>query len=316
MNRTMGRACDLLAIGDPCADLVFRTERLPAWDDKARGEALGLFGGGTEANAACVAARLGWRSALFGQTGDDLHADFIRRDLAGHGVMLQHLRRCAGSASSLAIVAVSPQGERSVVWLPPGGALPADAAATRPLLDAALADSRWAYTMPYAAEPLADLAVRTARSGTRLAIDLEREGVLSLDSRLPTLLLHCDIAFLNRSGFEAATGTAPDAASLKALCRMARAHTVVVTLGADGAMAADRDEGFATQAACPAAVVDATGAGDTFNASFLVARDRGALLGSALAQACRAASRSVAVWGARGALATFQPADAGRDNLP
>jgi ribokinase/sulfofructose kinase len=303
------RPLDLLALGDPCVDLVYLAPRLPGWDDKTRGAMLGLFGGGTEANAACNAARLGWRCALFGRTGDDLHADFIHRELAQHGVQLQHLARQARGSSSLAAVAVSAQGERSVVWLPPAGDEDApDRGAER---RDALARSRWAYTMPYDAEALAMLARETEAAGTRLAIDVEREGTRAVAGGLGRLLQLADLVFLNQGGFEAATGLAPDGETLLGLCRGGRARTIVVTLGAEGALAADRAEGTAQAAAWPAEVVDTTGAGDTFNATFLVARDRGAALAAALQQACRAAARTVSAFGARGALATLSAADAG-----
>jgi len=310
------RPLDLLALGDPCVDLVFRAERLPAWDDKARGTLLGLYGGGTEANAACTAARLGWRCALFGRTGGDLHAEFIRHELALHGVDLGHLRRSERGSSSVALVAVSPEGERSLVWLPPSDGA-TDAPFTRQPADrgderrAALARSRWAYTMPYDPNALATLARETLAAGTRLAIDIEREGAAATPGGLAALLQHADLAFMNRGGFETATGGAPTPAALQALCHGGRARTVVVTLGAGGALAADRDEGVAEAAAVATAVLDTTGAGDTFNASFLVARDRGAPLALALQQACRAAARTVAAVGARGALACFHAADAG-----
>lgn len=306
----MTRPLDLLAIGDPCLDLVFEADRLPGWDDKIRGEPLGQFGGGTEANAACTAARLGWRSALWGRVGDDAQADAIRDDLAIHGVRLDHLRRVPGTASSTALVALSPQGERSVVWLPPGE----DAADEAPDPDAALASAGWAYTMPYAGAALVDWGLRSARCGTRLAIDVEREGALRMNLDLAALMNFCDLLFLNRSGFEALAGTPPEGAALQrlqALCRTSRARTVVVTLGAQGAMAADRDEGLSQQPAEPVPVLDVTGAGDSFNATFLVARDRGARLGLALAQACRSAALCVATRGARGALHRLQPQDAG-----
>jgi len=318
---------DLLALGDPCVDIVLRAERLPLWDDKCVGESLGLFGGGTEANVACAAAGLGWRSALFGRIGDDLHGDFILRDLQRHGVHTGLLQRAPGVRSSMAIVAVSTQGERSVIWLPPGDA--AGSRADQPdgaqhdarhearqdtrhdtrhdardteRLDA-LAASRWVYTMPYAASALPLLAAQAAANGTRIAIDVEREGARR-SAGIAALLADCDVAFFNRGGFEAAAGQPPSTALLHTLCRSARARSVVVTLGADGAMAADRDDGVAHVPAAPVPrVVDATGAGDCFNATWLVARDVGLPLAAALAQAARAAAQVVSRLGARSGLA-------------
>lgn len=66
-------------------------------------------------------------------------------------------------------------------------------------------------------------------------------------------------------------------------------------------MAVDRF-GFAKQPAFARPVVDTTGAGDTFNAAFLVATIEGQTLHSALRFACAAASCTVAAVGARASL--------------
>lgn len=303
------KTLDLLCIGDPCADLVLGAERLPGWDDKAVGTMQGLFGGGTEANVACAAAHLGWRSALLGRVGADLHAEFIVRDLRGHGVRLDHLVRHGQGHSSVAVVAVSPAGERTVIWMPARGLPEIDDTRRK----AAMAAARWIYTMPYAADQLPTLARQADTAGARVAIDIERESARGA-GRLAQLLKHCDVALMNASGYEAAQGEPPQAAALATLCREYRARTVVVTLGAQGAMAADRDEGFARCSAVPVAeVVDTTGAGDAFNAAFLVARDRGATLTAALQQASGIAAHIVASLGAR--TAWFGPALAPRNTV-
>lgn len=121
-----------------------------------------------------------------------------------------------------------------------------------------------------------------------------------------------DLVFLNQGGFEAAAGQAADAGLLQAaLCRQGRARIVVVTPGAGGALAAERDEGIAHPAARPAEVVDSTGAGETCNTTLLVARDRGAALATALQLACRSAACPEGTFGAPGALADLAAADAG-----
>jgi sugar/nucleoside kinase (ribokinase family) len=181
--------------------------------------------------------------------------------------------------------------------------VPMPAAARAPeQLEAALQCSRIAYTMPYDEAELAALGEAARRSGAQLAIDVEREGAKK-PGELQRLLQHCDIAFMNETGFTTAMGSAPSVEGLRALHAGARAHTVVVTVGARGAIAVDK-HGVAIQPAFQAKVVDTTGAGDTFNAAFLTARCLGLDLNQALEFGCAAASKTVAVIGARSGLPT------------
>jgi len=293
----MNKTIDLLAIGDPCADVVIHADRVPVWDDKCIGSPAGLYGGGTEANVACAASRLGLATAVFGQVGDDSHAAFLLDDFTRFGVDNSLMVRRSRTASATAIILVSPQGERALVWVP----MPTAPRAPEQL-EAALQRSRIAYTMPYDEADLAALGEAAHRSGTQLAIDVEREGA-KRPGALQRLLQHCDIAFMNETGFSTATGSAPSVEGLRALHAGGRAHTIVVTVGARGAIAIDR-HGVAEQPAFPAKVVDTTGAGDTFNAAFLTARCLELDLNQALAFGCAAASKTVAVIGARSGLPT------------
>jgi sugar/nucleoside kinase (ribokinase family) len=68
-----------------------------------------------------------------------------------------------------------------------------------------------------------------------------------------------------------------------------RAATLVVKTGARGAIGI-QDGHRRECAAPPATIFDTTGAGDSFNAGYLLARSRGAGLGDSLAAGCHAAS--------------------------
>jgi sugar/nucleoside kinase (ribokinase family) len=108
---------------------------------------------------------------------------------------------------------------------------------------------------------------------------------------------HADLVFFNESGFLAAVGEAPNEESLRRV-QHAGPQKVVVTLGAGGAMAVDGDS-FARQSAFAATVADTTGAGDTFNAAFMVGWMDGLPLQQILRFACAAASCAVTAVGAR-----------------
>ena len=292
------RTHDLLTLGNPCADIVLRAQRIPGWDDKALGRPVGVFAGGTESNVACAAAQLGLRTAVFGEVGDDAHADFLVWEFQRHGVSTTHLAHRPSSASAMTVILVSDSGERSVVYVP----MPGSAASDRPDLQAALAGCRTVYTMPYDVDEFERVAEAAHALGTEVAIDVERE-VARNPAHLRRLLQHCDIAFLNESGFTAGTGQAPSTEGLQALLATSGCRTLVLTLGARGAMAADA-RGAAFEPAYPATVVDTTGAGDSFNAAYLAARLRWSSLRQCLAFACAAASCTIGAMGARTALPT------------
>jgi sugar/nucleoside kinase (ribokinase family) len=297
------RGIDLLAVGSPCVDLVIGTRRLPRWDDKALGRALGVYAGGTESNVACAASRLGWRSAVFGEVGDDPHAQLLIDDFHLHGVSTAHLAQRRATASAMTTVFVSGGGERAIVYVPMKRRREA-ASELRPGFIDALADSRCVYTMPYDAEAFAQLSAAARAVGTRVAIDVERE-VAGDPATLAALLAGSDVAFFNESGFLSASGRIPSREALGDMLAAGGPRVIVVSLGARGAIAASADD-WAVQPAWPVRVIDTTGAGDSFNAAFLVARRRWRSLATCLAFACAAASRTVQAVGARSGLATPQ----------
>ena len=286
------RRWDLLAFGDPCADVVVAVPEVPRLGEKVLGRSLGVFAGGTTANTACAFAKLGRSAAVCGRVGDDGYATLLRASLYGFGVDTEYLHTEPNSASASVIALVSPSGERSIVYMPmPPRGLQAET------LAAAARQARVFYAMPYDLGEFV-AASRIARdNGALVAIDLEA-AVAPDREAMQQRIAHADIAFFNESGFVAGTGEAPTPAALAALLTTAGLQTVVVTLGAAGAMAAGRGA-FAQHPAFAQAVVDTTGAGDTFNAAFLAATLEGQSLQAGLRFACAAASHAVTAVGAR-----------------
>lgn len=283
------RRWDLLAVGDPVADFVASVPEPPLLGAKVLGRSLGVFSGGTTANVACAFAKLGRPAALLGRVGDDAHGPMLRESLMQFGVSTEHLTtvECAASASVIAMIA--PSGERAIVYMP----MPGESGVEPP---EALQATRIVYSMPYELTAFLRLANAARKAGALVAIDLE--PAVAPDHAAMLARIRCaDVVFFNEAGFRVGTGEAPDQASISRLLD-AGPRVVVVTLGSAGAMAADR-AGFATQAAFPARVIDTTGAGDTFNAAFLVALLDGEDLQCALQFACAAASCTVAALGAR-----------------
>jgi len=72
--------------------------------------------GGAPANAAVAAARLGARTAFIGKVGRDPLGDFLNKTLRDSGVDVSQLR-CGSQPTTMAVVSVSPEGERSFRFL-------------------------------------------------------------------------------------------------------------------------------------------------------------------------------------------------------
>jgi sugar/nucleoside kinase (ribokinase family) len=293
---TNSRRWDLLAYGDPCADVVVAVDDAPRFGEKVLGRSLGTFSGGTTANAACAFSRLGGRAAVYGRVGGDAHATLLRQSLHHFGVETNYLHNERNSASASVIVMVPQSGERAIVYMPMA---PSQVNARD--LAAALHQTRVCYAMPYDLDEFITMSRIARECGAQVAIDLEAAVAPDREAMMQRIA-HADIAFFNESGFEAGTGRRPTESALTELLAANRLHTVVVTLGAAGAVAASC-EGFAQHAAfAQQTVVDTTGAGDTFNAAFLFAALEGQSLQARLRFACAAAGHAVTAMGARGRL--------------
>jgi ribokinase len=102
----------LVIVGDAAVDLLAQVESLPGSGEDAVVEHLAILPGGSAANCAAVAARLGCRVKLVGATGEDLFADLLRQDLTQAGVDIGHLRQLPGS-TAVVISIIDRSGERT-----------------------------------------------------------------------------------------------------------------------------------------------------------------------------------------------------------
>ena len=98
----------LFSIGEALIDMVpsrvgCSFDEVPAFSPRV---------GGAPANVCAAVARLGGRSALLSQLGDDPFGHKIARALAGCGVELSHLEFTSKASTALAFVSLAENGER------------------------------------------------------------------------------------------------------------------------------------------------------------------------------------------------------------
>lgn len=266
-------SCDVAIVGSPFLDLVFEgLPAVPGPGEEHVARSFRMVPGGTGMQA-IAAARLGLETALVAPFGDDEAAALLRRMLEAEGV---RVTPSTGPGSGLPVTALlsTPEGVAMASAL--GGEEPtaADVAETEP---AAVIASLGRVDL---APPSSRLyAVTGALELEHVAADLDRrlEGV--------------HVLILNRD--EAGALTGEDDAGRAALKLSSPGRTAVVTLAAEGAVAA-RGEDTVRARVPRVELVEATGAGDVFAAAFLWAERRGLDLAESLAWGCLYASLSVA----------------------
>jgi len=290
------RAFDVLTIGGIDMDLVLTVPELPGPDLKVMGDLVGSMPGGPAANFACAASRLGLRVAALAEVGDDPAGQAIIDDFASYGVDTSLIQIRTGGKTCFTIILIPPSGEKAIVIVPTfRPEYPLDR------LRATFRQTRLIYLMPQNSEQFLGIARLAHECGAEVMIDVE-PTVGAKSEMMRQILSEVDIASFNQYGFSAATGVAPSPEAAERLLD-AGPHTVVVTLGAGGALAVTRAEAV-VQAGIAVQAVDTTGAGDTFNAAFVSATVAGLPLTERLRFANGAGALSVTGMGPRGCLPT------------
>jgi ribokinase len=258
----------LATIGDIAVDIrVAAGEALTRGAD-ARG-GIRFLPGGSAANVAVWAARLGARGTCIGAVGVDPWGVWLADDLRREGVAVIGPRR--GRTATI-LTFLDADGERTFVT---------DRAAALSLQPHDLPETLWddlamlhipAYSLFGGA--LAETAIGAARRarerGVAISIDLSSASLLraSGPARFAALLgdLRPAVLFANLEEAQPVFAVETAEAAVKAMQSVAR--VAVVKCGARGILVASDAGRFVASA--PAHAVDSTGAGDALAAAFLV----------------------------------------------
>jgi ribokinase len=288
----------VVVLGDLVLDVVLAPARPLAASSDVPGRVM-LVPGGSAANTARWVSRLGARASLIAAVGGDATGRALVATVRSDGVTTR-ISRIAGARTGRIGVLVAPGGERSFVQ--------DRGAAER--LEAAELRAAWFRGADAVHLPIYSLLGPLGVAGRR-SIELGRAAGASISVDLAS------IGPLLAEGRRAARGliegVAPDllfatAAEAEALLGLSRlddllelAAIVAVKRGVKGAtiLARDGDDALRFDAATEAiSVIDSTGAGDAFDAGFLVAwltaQAAGRSLSTSLHRAALAGHRAAA----------------------
>lgn len=286
----MGR---VVVLGSANMDLVVRMPRRPEPGETLTGSSFETGAGGKGLNQAVAAARAGASVAFIGAVGADAFGDRLRARLIDDDVDESRLQTCA-EPTGIAQISVTDDGENTIVIVPGANALATLVDADRAAIAVA---SHLVMQLERPVELVAN-AMRFAREQgvtTVLTPAPAREGI-------DDLIDLSDVLVPNEGEAMLLSGEADATSAAIALSR--RARTVVVTLGARGALVAEGGAIVREVAPRPADAIDTTGAGDTFVGVMVAWLVAGHPLVEALDAATAAASITVTRRGAADAMPT------------
>ena len=258
--------------------------------------------GGSAANSMAGAAALGLVGAFVGLVANDQLGDIFAHDMVSLGVRFETPPLPAPPPTGRCLILVTPDAQRTMNTCPGASHELTPAALDAELIRAAsvtvLEGYLWGPERPRAAMLE---AARIAHSAGRtvaftlsesLCIGDRREGVRGMVEAGTV-----DILFGNEDEVRHLTGCGDLADRIDALAKSV--STLVITRGAQGAVAVEQGERVDIAAPPVERIVDTTGAGDLFAAGFLAGRCRGRSLKACLETGALAAAEVISHFGAR-----------------
>jgi ribokinase len=296
-----------MVVGSYVTGLTMRTRRLPVGGETVLADEFDHGPGGKGSNQAIQIARAGARARLLSAVGDDAFGQDALDLWAAEGVDATAVLRGGAHPTGAAMILLEADGENRIIVFPGANErLDADAVAALALDDATVMLTQ--LEIPGEA---AGAAMRAGRAAGLTTI-LNPAPVRPLPD---AVLADTDIITPNESEARVLTGRAPGAeVDELELCAQLRARgvgTVVMTLGARGALIAG--DGPPVRVPAPAVtVVDTTGAGDAFAGTLAATLADGGTLPEGVQRAVVAGALACTKLGVVPSLATAAEIDAQR----
>lgn len=286
----------LIVLGTVNRDHVIFVDHHPLPGETILGHSYETGTGGKGSNQAVAAARAGASVMFVTAVGDDSAGAEMLADLEAKGVDVSRAAVMDSMPSGVALITVSADGENSIIVAPGASALLDPIRVNESIADIAGARSvvLTQLELPLAVVESACLAAH--RAGSRIVLNLSPIATVS-----EALLETCDPLIVNAGEAAALTHAACDSieeAHDTADALATRCGSVVITLGAKGAVVADSSPARHFPAH-KVQVIDTTGAGDSFAGALAAALVSGTTLDEAVKSGIDASALTVQHAGAQ-----------------
>jgi sugar/nucleoside kinase (ribokinase family) len=300
------RDIDIVVVGELNVDLILQGEVTPAFgqaeklvDDAA------LVLGSSSAIFACGAARLGLKVAFVGKVGDDEFGRFVIGALEGRGVATEGVVVDPTIKTGLSVILSRGNDRAILTYLGSISALRYEEI-DQTLLARARHLHLGSYFLLAALRPQVPALFAAARTlGLTTSLDTNYDPSERWNGDLAQVLAQTDIFLPNETELHAISKQQDLDAALATLAQ--RVPLVAAKLGPAGAIARRKQETFRAEA-LPVAVIDTTGAGDSFDAGFIYGYLAGWEIGQVLRLGCICGSLSTQAAGGTAAQPTLAEA--------
>ena len=246
--------------------------------------------GGMISNAACVMAGYGQKTYLLDTMNESENSALALHMLDNYHLDTSYIFRDPSIPDAKCII-FQAEGERTIMVIDANKPPMVIKGKHKQLLD----NAAYIYSIPDDLVRIEDFrtVLSNARAaGAKLCMDIEAH---KLDEDRMWLVQHADLLFLNDDGVDNLRGQDSEEVLYERLFSYG-VGMLVITLGSKGCMVKTPDSTVRVPA-MKVQPVDTTGAGDTFNSSFLFQLLRGAGPEQAARFACAAAGRAVTIYG-------------------
>jgi ribokinase len=262
----------VVTLGDINVDIIASILRYPSPGGDGLAERVEVHSGGSAANTATVLANFGVDVGIIGRVGRDVFAAQALASLAGARVDLSCIQLDDEVTTGMMFIPVTPDGERTMFGY----------RGANPRLDPALLDEEYIaqadvfHLSGYAllAEPQRNAAWRAVkmahRAGVAISLDVGLEVAAKATEELKALLPLVDLIFPNQAEVEHLTGSRDVNEAVRALSEY-DIETVALKLGQQGCTVSSEGE-ILSVPTFAVEVQDTTGAGDSFDAGFILGR--------------------------------------------
>jgi sugar/nucleoside kinase (ribokinase family) len=299
-NRAADRDIDLLVVGEINPDLVISDpDPVPVFGEVERVvAAVVMTVGSSSAIVACGAARLGLRVAFFGVVGDDPFGRFTLDAMASRGIDVSACIVDPARPTGATVILTSGHDRAMLTAMGSIGAMDVDEVPPGLLARARHLHTGGFYLQETSRERLPAFFAAARAAGLTTSFDTNWDPSEQWDGGVLATLRASDVFFPNDAeAMRIARVDDPEDAARALADAGAAGRTdggplVVVKQGAAGAIACRAGQAIVRVPAMAVDPIDATGAGDSFNAGFLRAwLDREGLQESLeMAAACGALS--------------------------